>query len=545
MMLAAGKIESGSHIDADLLIIGAGAAGISIARQFAGTAHRVILLESGGEDPDDAIQALYKGAVTGIGTEPLDRSRLRYFGGTTNHWAGWCRPLDPWDFETRPGWPESGWPISRADLDPYYQKAMAVCQLGPYSFDDPLFWLGQPGGSALRAFPVDPDKLRTAMFQISPPTRFAEVYGPDLQKAPNIRIILGATVLELLPPEEADAGSERKHIGSVRAATLAGNSFTVSGRATVLAVGGIETARLLLLSDKIHATGAGNEFDLVGRYFMDHPWIENSAYLQFTTEGQNLPLYFDENELAGTRVFGVLSPSRTLMQRDGIGGFRLWLQPSTTSNLGGDSVRAIVQGLKRGEIAGGLSDHIGNIVSDFDILVDNAYRTISGSKSGLFSRPGEKAKPVKGANIDLNFEQQPNPDSRVSLGQDLDAFGQRRVALDWRFTEIERRTARRAMELAASEFARIGLGRTRIRLNLDSSAEWPSDMIGSRHHLGTARMAGDPRRGVVDADCRVHSMENLFIAGGAVFATAGYANPTLTIVALALRLSDHLRDVLA
>lgn len=101
------------------------------------------------------------------------------------------------------------------------------------------------------------------------------------------------------------------------------------------------------------------------------------------------------------------------------------------------------------------------------------------------------------------------------------------------------------MELAASEFARIGLGRTRIRLNLDSSAEWPSDMSGSRHHLGTARMAGDPRRGVVDADCRVHSVENLFIAGGAVFATAGYANPTLTIVALALRLSDHLRDVLA
>lgn len=543
MILSAGKIESGSHIDADLLIIGAGAAGISIARQFAGTAHRVIVLESGGEDPDDAIQDLYKGSITGVGTEPLDISRLRYFGGTTNHWAGWCRPLDPWDFETRPDWPASGWPISRADLDPYYRQAMAVCQLGAYSFDDPSFWRDQPGGNALHALPVDPEKLRTTLFQISPPTRFAEVYGPELRAASNIRVILGATVLELLPPEETNADSQRKHIGRVRAATLSGNAFTVSGRATVLAVGGIETARLLLLSNKIHANGAGNEFDLVGRYFMDHPWLENSAYLHFATEGRDLPLYFDENKLAGTQIFGVLSPSKTVMQRDGIGGFRLWLQPSTTSNLGGDSVRAIVEGLKQGQIAEGFSDHIGNIVSDFDILVDNAYRTISGSKSGLFS-PSREKSPIKGANIDLNFEQQPNPDSRVSLGQDIDAFGQRRVTLDWRFTEIERRTARRALALAASEFARIGLGRTRIKLNLDSSAEWPSHMIGSRHHLGTARMASDPRRGVVNADCRVHSIENLFIAGGAVFPTAGYANPTLTIVALALRLSDHLRNVL-
>ena len=545
MILNASEIGMGSHIEADLLIIGGGAAGITIAREFAGTSHKVILLESGGEELDERIQALYAGDLRGLNTEPIDLSRLRYFGGTTNHWAGWCHPLESWDFERRADWPESGWPVSREDLDPYYRRAMGICELGPYVFDDPSFWRAQDGGDALLPLPSDLEKLRTAIFQISPPTRFAEAYGPELREARNIRVMLDATALELMPSEDSHDGRAQKRIGHVRVATMGGNSFTVSGRATVLAMGGIETARLLLLSDKVHASGTGNEFDLAGRYFMDHPWISESAYLHFNQEGLNLPLYFDEYKLAGTRVFGVLSPARDLMVREQIGGFRLWLRPTSISPLGNDSIRTVFQGLRQGEIVEDLTGHIVNIVNDFDILADSAYKTLTRSRTGIFGGTGTGAGHYRGASIDLNFEQRPNRDSRVLLGDELDAFGQRRVALDWRLSETDRQTAMRAIELAASEFGRMGIGRTRLKIDLRKNENWPDDMTGSRHHSGTARMARDPKQGVVNADCRVHSVDNLFIAGSAVFPTTGFANPTLTITALSLRLADHLREVLA
>jgi choline dehydrogenase-like flavoprotein len=128
----------------------------------------------------------------------------------------------------------------------------------------------------------------------------------------------------------------------------------------------------------------------------------------------------------------------------------------------------------------------------------------------------------------------------VLLDTIRDAHGQRRIRLDWRLTDTDRRTATRALDVASAEFGRIGLGRMRIRLDLTNGADWPSEIKGSDHHSGTARMSSSPKKGVVDSDCRVHSTENLYVAGSAVFPTIGYANPTLTIVALALRLADHL-----
>jgi choline dehydrogenase-like flavoprotein len=186
---------------------------------------------------------------------------------------------------------------------------------------------------------------------------------------------------------------------------------------------------------------------------------------------------------------------------------------------------------------------LSNILSDFDVLADNAYKTITGSKNGWLTDQSEG--PYKGAWIDINFEQRPNRDSRVLLDTVRDANGQRRVLLDWRLSETDRLTATRALEFVAREFGRIGLGRTRIKLDLENDAAWPTEMQGSDHHMGTLRMAESPAQGVVDANCRVHSTTNLYIAGSAVFPTGGYANPTLTIVALASRLAAHLESVLA
>jgi len=172
-----------------------------------------------------------------------------------------------------------------------------------------------------------------------------------------------------------------------------------------------------------------------------------------------------------------------------------------------------------------------------------AYKTVTGSTKGLFKL--DENGPAKGAFIDLAIEQRPNRDSRVMLDKSRDAFGQRRVRLDWRLSDTERHTATRALDIMAHEFGRLGLGRTRIRIDVSGKNPWPKELKGSCHHSGTARMAASPNDGVVDADCRVHSLDNLYVAGSAVFPTQSYMTPTLTIVALAARLADHLGKVLA
>ena len=537
MIGSAANIEAGSRIETDLVVIGGGAAGITIAKGLAGKSTRVVVLESGGEKLDPFSQSLYSGAMVGLKTDPLDASRLRFFGGSTNHWGGWCRPLEPSDFAARADWPESGWPINRSDLDPYYQAASALCGLGPTSFDDLPFWRNQPRGRNLAPLPFNPALIQNALFQISR-VNFGRDHGPALKAASNINVILNATALELIPAAASRTDQTRKSVGSVLVTTMGGKTFTVSARFFVIATGGIESARLLLLSDKIHPNGAGNENDLVGRYFMDHVWMTTAGYLRFARDGFQAPLYFDETSVGGARIFAALACAPEFIAREKIGAMRIILVPSRTSTAGLDSAREVVAQLRHGALPDHLGEHLGNMMADIDVIAESAYKTVTGSKTGWIAN--DPRAPYKGAFVDLNFEQRPNRDSRVLLDSARDGFGQRRIRLDWRLTDTDRRTATRALDLAAREFGRIGLGRTRIRLDVANGENWPSEIKGSDHHSGTARMSSTPKTGVVDKDCRVHSMANLYVAGSAVFPTIGYANPTLTIVALALRLADHL-----
>jgi choline dehydrogenase-like flavoprotein len=531
------------ELSADLVIIGAGAAGISLARQFANTRTSVLLLESGGLVRDDAQQDLYKGSLPGLQTLPLHVSRLRYFGGSTNHWAGWTRPLEPEDFASRKDWPESGWPISRSTLDAYYAAAAEMTELGPTAFDDLGFWQRQKGGALLKALPLQTDRLRTSLFQISPPTRFGERYRQEVAAANNIKVLLGANVLELLPGK-LEAGSG-KRVGGLVATTDTGRHIRVSGKQFVLAVGGIEIPRILLSSTQMHANGAGNEHDLVGRYFQDHPWLTTSAVVRYgsaSAQPASWPLYFETSELAGAKVFGALTPNPAKAIEAGIGGFRLWLQPTTVSTQGMDALRQTFADLSSGKLPDQLGEHVSSVLADWDVIANSVYKTAFKTNKDLLDVDTGK---ILGVSIDLNFEQRPRFDSRVTLGKAVDRFGVRRVAVDWRLGDDDRRTATTALQWAAEAFGQIGLGRTRIKLDLQNGKPWPEDMIGSSHHMGTARMAATPQKGVVNPDCRVHSVDNLYIAGSAVFPTSGYANPTLTIVALALRLADHLKGRLS
>jgi choline dehydrogenase-like flavoprotein len=312
----------------------------------------------------------------------------------------------------------------------------------------------------------------------------------------------------------------------------------VAARIVVLATGGLENARLLLLSNRVQKAGLGNGNDLVGRYFMDHPWLTGAGFAAFATPVPDLRLYLGETPVLGTSIFGAVSQGTP---EPGTGGFRILLSPSRRLVEGVNSLRAIGRAI--GALRAppeGFWYHLEQVLHDYDAVADATFKTVFGARSGPFDVPEPGSGPIVGAVLDVNIEQFPNPASRVTLSDQRDALGQNRIAIDWRTGANEKRTVRRALELLADEFGRLGLGRVHISATPEGDA-WPANMRGSRHHMGTTRMSDDPRKGVVDAASRVHGIANLYIAGSSVFPGCGYANPTLTIVALALRLGDEVR----
>lgn len=533
MFRDARQLSAGASLETDLCIVGAGAAGITLAWSLRDAGFRVLLLESGGLELEDATQELYKGENRGAHEFDLDVLRLRFFGGTTNHWVGWCRPFEPEDFKPADPSDLRTWPLSRADLDPYYRVAQTLCQLGPYNYDDLSPWLKASGLTALE---LDPRKLKTALFQVSPPTRFGTTYRGALEQAENVTVYLHSNVLEVRTDDTA------KRAVGVRARSLEGPTFEVSARIVVLATGGLENARLLLLSDEVQKVGLGNGHDVVGRYFMDHPWLTGAAFAAFAKPLPDLRLYLDETAALGTSIFGALTQGD---YEPGIGGFRVLLRPMHRVVEGLSSLRAIV-----GAIEGfhappeGFWYHLSRVLADYDAVIDATYKNVFNTRTGPFNLPDPNSGPVVGAYLDINVEQFPNPASRVTLSDERDALGQRRLVLDWRPGAAEKQTIQRGLELVANEFGKLGLGRVHIS-SMPDGDRWPATLWGSRHLMGTTRMSDDPRTGVVDATCRVHGMDNLYVAGSSVFPSSSYANPTLTIVALALRLSDELRRQLA
>lgn len=528
MFIDARNLDDGARIDADLCIIGAGAAGITLARELAGSSIGVCLLESGGLESDPATQALYEGENVGLPYYDLTALRLRFFGGTTNHWSGTCRPLDAIDFEERPWVPFSGWPFDKAHLDPYYERAQAVCELGPYDYR-PESW-ERPDNLRL---PLDPARVETAMFQSSPPTRFGLAYREAVGGASNIDTYLYANAVDLVATESA------RGLDHVRAVTLAGNSFEVHARRYVLATGAIENARLMLASNGVQQSGLGNDHDLVGRFFMEHLAVPSGLLVPAAEDGR-LRLYTEPSKLGGDGIQGkaYLTLPRSVLETERLVNVRAFIDPANAiealrgTSAGVESVFDLMQSLGAG---GDTAQHVRNIVGGADDVAMYSYRR-------LFRPPRFRAWWLY-----THMENAPNPDSRVSLTDDRDALGTRRVQLAWRLGELERRTFERSARIVAEECGRAGVGRVQL-LVPDPQTGWPTVYRGLRgawHQMGTTRMHRDPRRGVVDEHCRVHGIENLCIAGSSVFPTSGYTNPTLTLVALAIRMADRLKDDLS
>ena len=525
--------DDGSPRDfaADLCIVGAGAAGLSLALSFAQTRFSVCLVESGGLRYEPETQALYEGLTTGM---PwfcnLHDCRLRRFGGTTSgDWGGGCTPLDDMDFAARPWVPFSEWPIRKDELRPYYERAREVFALSSEPFENPDL-LRQ----VLTQLDSDPAAFDPAVlvnrYYLKSPVHFG-VDHRSLQRAHNVTILLHANAVNLQESENS------KTLERIDIRALSGRSGTVRARAYILACGGIETARLLLASNTVESQGVGNGHDLVGRFFMDHP--SGTCGTVVTDRPERLIATYDhsyhwDRHLA---VYPTLCLSEKIQKRMRLLNARCRLVAREAGPVadGVVALRGLLDHVRRRRMSGDVFRQLRRIGADLGHVAVATRRRLKGQNA-------------TGLCLDLDgvFEQAPNPDSRITLSDEIDALGQRRAKLDWRFTELDWRTFRELAFHFDAQLRELGLGHL-------ATAEWlsagrpelDSQVRGVAHHLGTTRMSNDPRSGVVDRNCRVHGIDNLFVNSGSVMPTGGFAGPTFTIVALGIRLADHLKDRLA
>lgn len=477
--------------EADICIAGGGAAGMTLALDLRASGFSVILLESGGFRREAETQRLSDGRMTGINTWNMRSMRVRALGGATGHWEGWCRPLMPQDFEARDYIPNSGWPIQYTDMLPWYARACETLEIGPFVWDA----VGRAKAMGTEVLPAS-DVIDHRYYQYSPPTRFARAYGALLEKAENIRVIAHANVADI----RLDERHERVETFTCR--TLVKTEFRVIANRYVLALGGIENARVLLAARSQQPEGVANASDAVGRYFMEHPHYYGAVGLVHLPQLERrfyarLPSDLKRPNGTPVPVMGAFGLSADIARRERLLNFTAAFHPLKEDGGAGVLPPATVQALlTRG--------------------------------TGAF----------QAAQLAIRAEQSPLAESRVSLGTDLDPLGMPRAMLDWRISPEDDAQLHRALVLVGRELGASGLARTWIPGDT-SRFRWRPSPGG--HHIGTTRMGVDPSASVVDGDCRTHQVKNLYIAGSSVFPTGGEANPTLTIVALAHRLADTMK----
>lgn len=525
--------ETPGSLRTDVCIIGAGVAGITIARRLLARGHAVVLLESGGLDYEPATADLNAGQNVGEPYYDLADARLRLFGGATAIWGGRVAALDPIDLQARAWVPHAGWPIGWEELADYYGPARRL-------FDLPA---ERPCAETLSTAGLRPPAFSPARLQLGVWTfdrrfdRFAFAACQDLPTHPRATVVTHATATEL------QLAANGRRVTGVRARALTGARLGVQAQAVVLAAGGLENPRLLLASRSVAPQGVGNGCDQVGRYFMEHPHARGGRILDGAA-WRLLNVFGRTHRVAGQEIAAVIRPAEALQAERGILNSSLTITPRPPADGEAFWGRRAYERIKHGVAPTRRGRAVWSTTKRAKAWVQ---RRTDPLRPWLMHR-------LAGRDLCLSIrgEQAPNPQSRVRLTDQTDPLGMPRVALDWRTSQLDVDSVRGLVEALGGELARLGLGRVEPAAWLqDPQALWRADPLisshpfGGYHHMGTTRMSLSPRDGVTDAEGRVHGVANLYVAGSSLFPTSGWANPTLTIVALALRSAEHLSARLA
>ena len=530
----ANRLQPNSILNTDICVVGTGAAGITLSSELNGSSQSVCLVESGSYDPDESTQSLYNLDIAGYPVRENFMSRARYFGGTCNLWAGRSMKLTELDLLKRDWVPNSGWPITYSELQHYYGKAERILKLPSFDALENTTLQRRMSPSERALFNNDDLKPNISLWA-KKPLRFGAAYESRLKRSRNVTVYLNANVTEVTMNPEGNSVAEFQWT------TLGGNRARVRAKRFVIACGGLENARLLLVSRTVHPNGVGNQFDLVGRFFMDHP---RTVHGKIRLCGkQRLPLLLGIPVRDGIGQIGV-QLSENMQRKERLLNNYLSLErhwsPRTAKayssfiysmkillRKGYSDKRFTLSGAKLAKIP-----ELIYLLSPRELMPHSLYRVFKALREKM-------GKDLTELTIVNYCEQGPNPESRVFLSQERDRLNMNRLILEWKIWAEETQTLARLQELLDHYLRKTHMG------FVEASAREIIHLpyTDASHHIGTTRMSENPRQGVVDVNSKVHGVHNLFIAGSSVFPTCGYANPTWTIVALAIRLADYLKTI--
>jgi choline dehydrogenase-like flavoprotein len=503
-------------IDAAVCIVGAGAAGITLARNLAASVPGVVLIESGGFAMEGETQNLYSGLNLGMPFPNLAACRMRYFGGTTNAWYGHSRDNDPIDYESRPEIGLPGWPIGQRELQPYLAKAFETLGNSPRSLDAE-FLVSRAGLPTDGLVEKRSETLLSKVFQTAAHMRFAN-YRSEMGGLANLTtyVHVNATRVQLA----ADGG----HVEHIDGATLNGRKVRVRAKIFALCCGAIENARLLLASNDVMKPGIGNGSDHLGRYLMDHIHLSSSRFIP----GPAFPSLYDRSVAAAKDILVEIGFKDAFLRRQQLAQYYCEFVPVFED----EPVRRAAGAVRGNFMKPGGRQFIQDVAT---VLSDLGH-----SSRYLLTRRRNYMRPDY-FEMDQRIEQTPNRDSRVVLSDRRDILGSPVADVDWRLGDTDFRTFRLGQQALAAELSALGLGRVQLEeITPEVVRERP---LSHFHQMGTTRMSVSPGDGVVDLSCRVHGVANLYIGGSSVFPAAGYGNPTVTLIAFAIRLADHIRSV--
>ena len=515
-------IDDDLPIETDLCIIGTGPAGWAIAEELGGTNLRILMLESGGRTVEPDVEVLNE--VEDVGRK-LFNGRARVLGGTSRLWNGRCIPFDDIDYERRPWVPGSGWPFSAQSMAPYVNRASEHLGSGPY-YDA---WARRPVPRAPSPLPAVNGALMTSTWWENPAyIDFGQVL--TTRKHPNVWVLTRATVTHL------NTTPNGREVESVEVTDADGKRRTVHARAVVLTAGGIENPRILLFSNRVQSRGLGNDHDLVGRYLMDHPRdfeLIARVGLADADRFRNVfgPFKVDNQRGRHEFIYGFsLSPER--QRAEGFVNTAAW----PYENIALDDPFGAVDRLRKGPRQRPLADAL---------MVMKHPRMLAQAVHARGIKRQKVRRKVDRVGFLVASEQVPDRESRVALGDNKDRLGLPISRVNWRTSDIEGASQAALARSIAAEFERLGLPKIILADWVRESRYGDANFVDGCHPSGTTRMADDPAQGVVDANCQVHGVERLYVAGSSVFPSAGHANPTLMIVAMAVRLAEHLKTKLS